>query len=176
MPGLRRARRLGIGILLLALGACGPRDRQVPVALVGRWQGRIAWRDAETPVALEIAAEGDSLTAVLDAPDLGLARAPIGRVSFDSPRVHFAIPGSRDTVAFDGWFRRGVFTGALSSSALGRGGRTALLPQLAMGRPPGRPHLPGVVADTLPVARTSAGSPDTLVAWLHARAEAAPGR
>lgn len=158
------------------IASCGPRDRQVPAALVGRWQGRIAWRDAETPVALEIAADGDSLTALLEAPELGLSRAPIGRVSFDSPRVHFAIPGARDTVAFDGWFRRGVFTGALSSATLGRGGRTALLPQLAMGRPPGRPHLPGVVADTLPIATAAAGSPDTLVAWLQARAAGSPGR
>ncbi len=119
-------------LALVSLASCGPRDVQTASSLVGDWRGHVAWRDGTTPVLLHVRAEGDSLTATLDAPALGVSAQPIGRVSFDSPRVHFAVADSAGTVAFDGWLRRGLVVGAFSGGPIGAESNRALLPQLSL--------------------------------------------
>lgn len=118
--------------VLVSLASCGPRDTQTASALVGDWKGHVAWRDATTPVTLHVRARGDSLDATLDAPALAVSGHPIGRVSFDSPRVHFEVADSAGTVAFDGWLRRGLVVGAFSGGPIGAETNHALLPQLSL--------------------------------------------
>jgi len=118
----------------LALGACGPRDVQSPAALVGRWEGHVAWRDATTPLAIVVAPRGDSLAVRFFAPSLGVDSLDAGRIAFDSPRVHFTVPDSAGAIAFDGWLRRGLVVGVLSSPLLGGETNRARLPQLSLKR------------------------------------------
>ncbi|MBI5170093.1 MAG: hypothetical protein HZA61_11435 [Candidatus Eisenbacteria bacterium] len=129
---LLRSNTLRALALLSFLGGCGPRDVQTAGSLVGEWKGHVAWRDGTTPLVLHVRADGDSLAATLDAPALGVSAQPIGRVSFDSPRVHFAVADSAGTVAFDGWLRRGLVVGALSGGPLAAETNRALLPQLSL--------------------------------------------
>ena len=110
---------LAAAFALGLLSSCGPRDSQTAAALVGDWRGHVAWRDGTTPLVLHVRAEGDSLAATLDAPALGVTGQPVGRVSYDSPRVHFAVTDSAGTLAFDGWLRRGLVVGALSGGPTG---------------------------------------------------------
>lgn len=128
-----RAALAAAALVLVSLAAsCGPRDTQTASSLVGDWRGHVAWRDGTTPMLLHVRAEGDSLTATLDAPALGVSAQPIGRVSFDSPRVHFAVAESVGTIAFDGWLRRGLVVGAFSGGPVGAQTNHALLPQLSL--------------------------------------------
>ena len=126
----RAARAAALALCLLS--SCGPRDVQVASSLVGDWKGHVAWRDGTTPLVLHVRADGDSLDATLDAPALGVSAQPIGRVSFDSPRVHFVVADSAGTVAFDGWLRRGLVVGAFSGGPVGAETNRALLPQLSL--------------------------------------------
>ncbi|HEV2104370.1 MAG TPA: hypothetical protein VGU27_01480 [Candidatus Eisenbacteria bacterium] len=167
-----RARIAALAAALLALSACGPRDVQRPAALVGRWEGQVAYRDGTLPLALVIATDRDSLRAELDAPTLGLVAAPLGRLAYDPPALHFTLAAARGPVAFDGWFRRDLIVGTLSAGALAPPGRTSLLPQLTLARlRPRHPHLPGVDTTTAAPRGGAApgGDPDTLLAWLRAR-------
>lgn len=123
---------LAAAFALGLLSSCGPRDSQTAAALIGDWRGHVAWRDGTTPLVLHVRAEGDSLAATLDAPALGVAGQPVGRVSYDSPRVHFVVTDSAGTLAFDGWLRRGLVVGALSGGPTGAETNHALLPQLSL--------------------------------------------
>lgn len=158
--------------LALALASCGPRDVQAPEALLGHWSGSLAWRDATTPVAMVVTREGDSLAASLDAPELGLHGQPLGRLSFRSPRVHFAWRDSGGAFAFDGWLRRGLVVGAVSSAALGGERNPTLLPQLALSQRKAerrqRPWPAAVVVESLPASPS--GPPRALGTWLAERA------
>lgn len=164
------ARLAALTILLLFAAGCGPRDVQIAQGLVGEWKGHVAWHDATTPIVLHVRAEGDSLVATLDAPALQVQAQPIGRVSFDSPRVHFTVRDSARTVAFDGWRRRNLIVGAFSGAPLGTGANRALLPQLSLQLvvPPSRPSPwpKGVVGGEPPLEPASERS---LVEWLAAR-------
>ncbi len=156
-------------LLALALCSCGPRDVQTPAALVGRWEGHVAWRDATTPLGLRVEPRGDSLAAWLFAPALGVDSLDVGRLSFASPRVHFAVPDSSGAVAFDGWLRRDLVVGALSARWLPEANRSRL-PQLALGRRVARRH-PPPWPESLEVAAPVSPEPErSLGAWLRARA------
>ena len=128
--------RVAVSALALLLASCGPRDVQQPVALPGRWQGHVAWRDATTPVMLDVTRSGDSLAAMFSAPALGVDSLPIGTLSYDPPRVHFRVHDATGTWAFDGWLRRGLVVGAFSSSTLGGERNPSRLPQLSLQRSP----------------------------------------
>jgi hypothetical protein len=167
----RAARRLAPALLLAcALASCGPRDRQAPGALLGRWEGHVAWRDATTPLALVVAPDGDSLAAWFFAPALGVDSLAAGRLSFDSPRVHFSLPDSLGDVAFDGWLRRGLVVGALSAPVLGGETNPGRLPQLSLQRRDVRPHR-APWPESLTVAPAVVPEPErSLGAWLAVRA------
>jgi hypothetical protein len=123
-------------MLALALASCGPRDVQQPVALVGSWQGHVAWHDATTPVVLDITHSGDSLAAMFSAPALGVDSLPIGKLSYDPPRVHFRVHDATGSWTFDGWLRRGLVVGAFSSPVLGGERNPSRLPQLSLQQRP----------------------------------------
>jgi hypothetical protein len=172
---VRRASRVAAVVsLALLLGSCGPRDVQRPTALVGHWQGHVAWRDATTPVALAVFPSADSLAATFTASALGVDDLPIGRFAYDPPRVHFVVRDAAGAFVFDGWLRRGLVVGAFSSAALGGESNPSRLPQLALQlRPPGRraspfPREAGV--DSVPPPALLPQR--SLGAWLLAR----PGR
>ena len=138
---------------------------QQPEALIGRWQGHVAWRDATTPVMLEVARSDDSLAAMFSAPALGVEELPIGKLSYDPPRVHFTVRDARARSTFDGWLRRGLVVGAFSSDSLGRAqplaAAAALAPAAARRaaascrgrRPPGVDSAPPPAPDTGALAR-----------------------
>lgn len=133
MTRLPRAALAAATLTLCVLAtSCGPRDTQTASSLVGDWRGHVAWRDGTTPVTLHVRGVGDSLAATLDAPALGVGAQPVGRVSFDSPRVHFSVADSAGTFAFDGWLRRGLVVGAFSGGPIGAETNHALLPQLSL--------------------------------------------
>lgn len=119
-------------LALCLLASCGPRDVQVASSLVGEWKGHVAWRDGTTPMTLRVLAEGDSLAAALDAPALGVTGQHVGRMSFDSPRIHFKVADSAGTAVFDGWLRRGLVVGVFSGGPVGAETNRALLPQLSL--------------------------------------------
>jgi hypothetical protein len=153
----------------LLLCSCGPRDRQAPEALIGRWEGHVAWRDATTPLALVVRADGESLAVRFFAPALGVDSLEAGRLSFESPRVHFMVPDSLAPIAFDGWLR-GLVVGALSSRVLGGETNRGLLPQLSLKRrvpPAHKAPWPESLSVAPPVPRERERS---LGAWLRALA------
>ncbi|MCC6650127.1 MAG: hypothetical protein IT348_03145 [Candidatus Eisenbacteria bacterium] len=136
-----RAAVLGAALAIVTGASCGPRDRQTVETLVGEWRGHVAWRDGTTPVVLHVAADGESLVATLDAAALGVSAQPVGRVSFDSPRVHFEVKDSAASHSFDGWLRRGLVVGSFSplagagaSGAVTGQRNPSLLPQLSLKR------------------------------------------
>ena len=158
-------------LLDLSLASCGPRDVQRPAALVGHWQGHVAWRDATTPVALDVFPSAESLAATFTAPALGVADLPLGRFAYDPPRVHFVVRDAAGRFAFDGWLRRGLVVGAFSSATLGGERNPSRLPQLSLQqRPPVRhrsPFPPEAGVDSVP---PPAPLPQrSLGAWLLAR-------
>jgi len=157
--------------LLAALAAgCGPRDVQTADALVGRWQGHVAWHDATTPLVLVVTRDGDSLGARVLTPAFGADSLEAGRLAYDSPRVHFAVPDSSGALAFDGWLRRGLVVGAFSGPALGAETNRTLLPQLSLKRiEPRRRAAPW--PDSLNAAPVIPREPQhSLGAWLTAHA------
>ena len=166
---------LALGLLFASAG-CGPRDVQTAQGLVGDWKGHVAWHDATTPIALHVRAEGDSLVATMDAPALNVSAQPIGRVSFDSPRVHFVVADSAGTIAFDGWRRRNLIVGGLvwlagsRASGAAEPARAALLPQLSLQLvvPPAHksPWPEGVVGGEPPIVPAAERS---LAEWIAAR-------
>ena len=166
----RRAASLAALLALFALASCGPRDVQQPAALVGHWQGHVAWRDATTPIELEVARSGDSLAATFSAPALGVVERPIGPLAYAPPRVHFTVRDSGGAFAFDGWLRRGLVVGAFSSPALGGETNPSRLPQLALKRrvaPARRAPWPESLSVAPPVPHERERS---FGAWLLARA------
>ncbi len=159
-----------LALLSLAVVGCGPRDIQSADGLVGDWKGHVAWHDATTPIALHVRAEGDSLVATFDAPALHVSARPVGRVSFESPRVRFVVADSAGTVAFDGWRRRNLVVGAFSGGPVATVTNRALLPQLSLQLvvPPAHksPWPEGVVGGEPPIEPTAERS---LAEWIAAR-------
>lgn len=157
-------------LALAFLSSCGPADQQSSAALLGEWNGHVAWRDGTTPLTIHIGAQGDSLVATLDAPALGVTAQSLGKLSYDSPRVHFAVADSAAEYVFDGWLRRGLIVGALSSVTRGAAQNPSLLPQLSLkrhvqsARP--SPWPKGVVGGAPPVAPARERS---LGEWLSRR-------
>lgn len=122
-----------LAALAAAFGAgCGPRDVQSPDALVGHWEGNLAYRDATLPVDLDIGRRGESLEARLTAPGLMIRDLPVGGFAFRSPKVRFRLPVGGETWTFDGWFRRSIIVGALSGGSLPMTFNRGRLPQLGL--------------------------------------------
>ncbi len=163
--------RIAMAALALALGSCGPRDVQQPEALAGRWQGHVAWRDATTPVELDITQSGDSLAAMFSAPALGVDSLPLGKLSYDPPRVHFKVHDATGAYAFDGWLRRGLVVGAISGTTLGAEQNPSRLPQLSLQRLPAvRRKLPWPAEAGVDSAPPPAKAPQSsLGIWLLTR-------
>ncbi|MFN8586704.1 MAG: hypothetical protein U0704_02795 [Candidatus Eisenbacteria bacterium] len=165
-----RLRGVALAFLLLAAAGCGPRDVQTAQGLVGDWKGHVAWRDATTPLVLHVRAEGDSLVATMDAPALHVTGQPVGRVSFDSPRVRFVVADSAGTITFDGWRRRNLIVGAWSGGPVAGVTNRALLPQLSLQLvvPPVHksPWPEGVVGGEPPIVPANERS---LAEWIAAR-------
>jgi len=127
--------RFACGILILSLAllnACGPPDRQSSDALIGHWLGNVSYRDATVRFEFDIERSGDSLVAYFTSDEMLVRARPIGRVSFDKPRVQFVIPDERVPLTFDGWLRRNLIVGTLTSAALPNPERKATLPQLSL--------------------------------------------
>lgn len=156
-------------LALAFLSSCGPADQQSSAALLGEWNGHVAWRDGTTPLTIHIAAEGDSFVATLDAPALGVTAQSLGKLSYGSPRVHFAVADSAAEYVFDGWLRRGLIVGAFSHAGVA-GQNPSLLPQLSLKRhvesTKPSPWPKGVVGGAPPVAPARERS---LVEWLSRR-------
>ena len=164
--------RVAVAAMFALLAAsCGPRDVQRPEAPVGRWQGHVAWHDATTPVALEVTRSGDSLAAVFSAPALGVEELPVGKLSYDAPRVHFDVGDRAGPIAFNGWLRRGLVVGALSSGAIAER-NPSRLPQLSLKRKPEAPRrLPWPAEAGVDSTPPPASEPQrSLGEWLRARA------
>lgn len=140
VTGRVRAALACAALVLVAGASCGPRDLQTQEALIGEWRGHVAWRDGTTPVTLHVAADGESLVATLDAAALGVSAQPLGRLSYDSPRVHFVVADSAASHSFDGWLRRGLVVGSFSPLAEPAAGSAPVvrnpsrLPQLSLKR------------------------------------------
>lgn len=169
-----RAGRAAVAVVACALAtaaaSCGPRDVQEVSALPGRWEGRVAWRDATTPLVVTLRREGDSLVARVAAPALAPDSAEAGAVAFAPPRVRFAWPDSAGAIVFDGWLRRGLIVGSLSGAATGGETNRALQPQFALKRHEGRAHAlpwPDSLTAPAPVPHEPGGS---LGGWLRRHA------
>ncbi len=167
---LRPRSAIALACLALLAAGCGPRDVQTPGALLGRWEGHVAWRDATTPIGVAIARDGDSLAVRVVLAGLAADTLDAGRFAYVPPHVHFALPDSAGAIAFDGWLRRGLVVGALSGGALGAETNRTLLPQLSLKRlEPRRRTTPW--PDSLNVAPPIAHEPQrSLGAWLAAHA------
>lgn len=127
--------RVARGLLIASLAlltSCGPPDRQSADALVGHWLGNASYRDATVKFEFDIAQSGDSLVAFFTSDEMLVRNRPIGRVSYDKPRVHFVIPDEHAPLTFDGWLRRNLIVGSLASSAFPNPERKATLPQLSL--------------------------------------------
>lgn len=176
MEGVTPRRALAVlsialpALALAFLSSCGPADLQSSAALLGEWNGHVAWHDGTTPLTLHIAAAGDSLVATLDAPALGVSAQSLGALSYDSPRVHFAVADSAAEYVFDGWLRRGLIVGAFSPVTRGAAQNPSLLPQLSLKRhvesASPSPWPKGVVGGASPVVPANERS---LGEWLSRR-------
>lgn len=120
-----------IGSLAL-LASCGPPDRQSSDALIGHWLGNASYRNASVKFEFDIVPQGDSLVAFFTSDEMLVRDRPIGQVSFDKPRVHFVIPDEHAPVTFNGWLRRNLIVGTLSSPTFPDPERKATLPQLSL--------------------------------------------
>lgn len=174
MKRLRLALAVLASGLVAALAACAPPDTQGAQALLGAWVGSVTYRDTSTTLTLDVIADGDSLAATFGAPELGVARTRIRRFSYARPRVHFVVAASADTLAFDGWLRRGLLVGVVTSRAVPALERLVVLPQFGFHRPQKKLELAGVDSSFNAPAVVSAlppGSPraDTLASWLRSR-------
>lgn len=123
---------LAAAFALGLLFSCGPRDSQT-----GRRAGRRLARARRVarrhdPARAARARRGRFARRHARRSALGVAGQPVGRVSYDSPRVHFVVTDSAGTLAFDGWLRRGLVVGALSGGPTGAETNHALLPQLSL--------------------------------------------
>ena len=172
--GVRRVRLAFVLILATALGACAPPDKQGVHALLGAWVGEITYHDASVPLTLELAADGDSLLATLAARELGVAPVALGRFAYAPPRVHFRVPAGGDTLVFDGFFRRTLLVGTVTSHEVVGAARLVLLPQFGFQRPRKKLELAGVDSSYNAQGPAAATAPpaariDTLAAWLRTR-------
>ena len=141
-PTRLRARPLLLAVLAAALlaapalplGSCGPRDQQSPEALAGHYEGNVAWRDATLPVDLDVEVRAGALVARVTVPGLLARDVPVEGFAFRSPNVAFRLPMGAETWDFDGWFRRGTFSGTFSGGSLPRTANRATLPRLGLRR------------------------------------------
>ncbi len=169
--------RLALASLLLMLGAlasCAPPDTQNAHALLGAWVGSVTYQGESTPLTLEIIPEADSLAATFGAPELGVSRAAIAHFSYARPRVHFVVAATIDTLAFDGYFRRGILVGVVTSRAIPTTERLVLLPQFGFHRPQKKLELAGVDSTynaPAPQSQLPPATPraDSLATWLRSR-------
>lgn len=135
MGALKQGSVFTIAALLGALGAvasCGPPDRQSSAALVGHWLGNASYRDATVKFEFDVEARGDSLAATFTSDELLVRDLPIGDFSYAKPRIHFVVPGMDEPLTFDGWLRRNLIVGVLSSPHFRNPERKATLPQLSL--------------------------------------------
>jgi hypothetical protein len=170
--------RLALAAFLLAvmgaLAACAPPDTQGAHALLGAWVGSVTYQGESTPLTLEITPKADSLAAVFGAPELGVAHAVIARFAYAKPRVHFVVPAAADTLAFDGYFRRGILVGVVTSRTIPATERLVLLPQFGFHRPQKKLELAGVDSTfnapaPQPLLPPATPRADTLADWLRSR-------
>jgi len=149
--------------LALPLGSCGPRDVQSPEALVGHYEGNIAWRDATLPVDLDLEVRDGRLLARATLPALLARDLPVEGFEFRSPKVRFRLPMGSETWVFDGWFRRGIFSGTFSGGSLPLTFNRNTLPRLGLKRVTRRPAEP-YRADTVRFAGGAAPLAGTVFA------------
>jgi hypothetical protein len=168
---MKRLALPALALLALLAASCGPRDVQQPGVLIGRWYGRISWRDATTPVMLDVLRSGDSLSAMFSAPALGVDSLPLGRLAYDPPRVHFVVHDVAGRFVFDGWLRRGLVVGSLASPSFGNETNPSRLPQVSLQqRPANRKKLPFPAAAQVDSVPPPERLPQhSLGAWLLSR-------
>lgn len=121
-------------LLALAFAGCGPRDVQSPEALAGHYEGNIAWRDQTMPVDLDIALVEGRPVVRATLPALLSRDVPVEGFAFRSPNVRFELPVGDEAWTFDGWFRRGAFSGTFSGGSLPRTLNRNTLPRLGLRR------------------------------------------
>ncbi len=135
MGAVRRQAARALAVLLSALvslASCGPPDLQSGEALIGHWLGNASYRDATIKFEFDVEARADSLVATFTSDELLVRDLPIGNFSYAKPRVHFVVPGMDEPLTFNGWLRRNLVVGTLSSPHLRNPERRATLPQLSL--------------------------------------------
>lgn len=142
-------------VLVAAFAGCGPRDVQSPEALAGHYEGNIAWRDQTMPVDLDIALVEGRPVVRATLPALLSRDVPVAGFAFRSPNVRFELPVGDESWTFDGWFRRGAFSGTFSGGSLPRTLNRNTLPRLGLRRIERRAPA-DITADTVRFAGNSA--------------------
>jgi len=169
MSALPRRARLAFPAVLAALAlaaafaGCGPRDVQSPGALAGHYEGNVAWRDQTMPVDLDIALVDGRPVARAALPALLARDVPVEGFEFRSPTVRFRLPVGGETWEFDGWFRRGAFSGTFTGGSLPRTLNRNTLPRLGLRRIERRAP-PEYAADTVRFAGGAAALAGTVFA------------
>jgi len=165
MPAIARRAlaRLAVALLALLPVACGPNDVQSPAALVGHYEGNIAYRDATLPMDLDVAMEGGRLVARATLPALLQRDLPLEDFAFRSPQVRFRLPMGGETWLFEGWFRRSIVSGTFSGGSLPASPNRNTLPHLGLKRVTRRPPAP-YAADTVRFAGAAAPLAGTVLA------------
>lgn len=89
--------------------------------LAGYWEGTLTQGDASMPVTLHIEKVDNEYQGTFDSDVLQIAGAPLGNVTFASPRGHWEITNDRITAIFDGTLKGDFIDGNFSEgSAFGR--------------------------------------------------------
>lgn len=163
-PHARRAlARLAAALLAALPAACGPNDVQSPDALVGHYEGNIAYRDATLPVDLDVERVAGRLVARATLPAMLERDLPLEGFSFGSPAVRFRLPMGEETWSFEGWFRRSIVSGTFSGGSLPAAANRNTLPHLGLKRVTRRPPAP-YRADTVSFAGAAAPLAGTVLA------------
>ena len=170
MPPITRIPRRALRPALFAAAfyaalaaSCGPGDVQSPEALVGHWEGNVAWRDATLPVDLDLEMVNGQFVARATLPALLQGDVPVENFSYRSPKLRFRIPMGSETWNFEGWFRRNVISGTFSGGSLPLALNRNTLPRLGLKRVTRRAPGPNA-ADTVRFAGGSASLAGTVLA------------
>lgn len=129
-------------LLAALIGSCGPGDVQSPEALVGHYEGNIAWRDATLPVDLDIEMREGRPVVRATLPALLARDLPVEGFEYRSPKVRFRLPVGRESWTFEGWFRRSIISGTFSGGSLPLTLNRNTLPHLGLKRVTRRPAEP----------------------------------
>jgi hypothetical protein len=87
-------------LLVLAIFLAG--SLLLGASIEGEWAGTLVYMEVDRDIAITFTADGDALSAKIDAPEGGLWGASLEKVKFTNPEVHFELPFGGGVVIFDG--------------------------------------------------------------------------